>query len=294
MPGVDPYALGDGSYDVWPSWAESSSRFLCESSVFAGVHGFKNPTDLGRNGNFGFHEGLNLGGAVGDPFGFGYQAGIQGVHSDFQGNQTLTNDTGAPQFDQSSRNQIFVTGGLFRRAPEGGLQSGMAADYYHDSYYGTADLVQLRTEWSLVWPTNWEIGFWGAFGVSTDQFQARFNPQTPLNFVLAPKDMYSLFYRRHFTGGGLGRISLGLSGSAELALSGDISVPIGTSWALRNNFTFLLPRRGAAQGGQEDESWAVSLQLVWYPGRSAYDVHRSPYFPLFYVADNSVFLVDHR
>lgn len=262
--------------------------------LFAGVQGFKTATDLGRNGNFGFHEGVNLGGLFGDPWGFGYQAGAQAVHSDFKGNQILSTETGEPQFDDSPRNQVFVTGAVFRRVQEFGLQGGTAIDYFHDSYYETTDLLQLRTEWSLVWPQSFAIGFWGAFGVSREHVHSRLNPETPLNYVLAPKDMYSVFYRRYFTGGGEGRVSLGLSGMADVLVGAELSIPLGTSWALENNFSYVLPKHGASSGGQMEESFAVSIQLVWYPGRSAYDVHRSPSYPLFNVADNSVFLVDHR
>ena len=284
----------DGSFWASPQPWSVSDCAPRDVYVFAGVQGFKGATDLGRNGNFGFHEGVNLGGLFGDPWGFAYQAGAQAVHSDFKGNQAQTTASGEPQFDDTNRNQIFVTGAIFRRELDGGLQGGTAIDYFHDSYFESTDLVQLRTEWSLVWPTAFEIGFWGAFGMSRDQIQARLNPQTPLSHVLAPKDMYSAFYRRYFTGGGQGRIWLGLSGLSDVLVGADLSIPLGTSWTLENNFGYVLPKHGTSSGGQMEESFAVSIQLVWYPGRSAYDMHQTPSFPLFNVADNSVFLVDHR
>ncbi len=295
VPGYATYNAS-GSENFWSGpqpWTISDSMPR-DFSVFAGVQGFKGATDLGRNGNFGFHEGFNLGGLFGDPWGFGYQAGAQGVHSDFKGNQTLNSGSGEPQYDDTARNQVFVTGAIFRRVLDGGLQGGTAIDYFHDSYYETTDLMQIRTEWSLVWPAAFEIGFWGAFGVSREQMHARLNPETPLNYVLSPKDMYSLFYRRYFTGGGQGRLWAGLSGMADVLVGADLSIPLGTSWALENNFSYVLPKHGTSSGGQMEESFAVSIQLVWYPGRSAYDVHRTPSCPLFNVADNSVFLVDHR
>jgi len=283
----DHYGWDQARAGFSPSW-------LSELSLFGGVHGFKTPTDFGRNGNFGFHEGCSFGGALGDPFGLGYQVGIQAVHSNFEGNQTLATSTGVAQFDHSSRNQVFFTAGLFRRALNGGLQGGTVVDYVRDSYFASADLTQIRSETSLVIPGHGELGFWGAYGVGKDHVEARLNPQTVLNYVLGPRDMYAIFYRRYFSGGGQGRVWAGLSGMGDAVLGGEISVPIGTSWALENNFTYLLPKRSAASGGQQDESWAVAIRLVWYPGQAAWSVRQGAYFPLFGVADNSVFLVDHR
>jgi len=74
----------------------------------------------------------------------------------------------------------------------------------------------------------------------------------------------------------------------------DGTVPLGTSWALDNNFTYLIPKQGRGTDGQREESWSVSIHLVWYPGREARNVFNDPHHPLFYVADNSWFLVDRR
>ena len=260
-------------------------------SIFAGVQGFKGASDLGRNGNFGFHEGVNFSGPLGDPWGIGYQAGMQAVHSNFKGTQTLTTDGTT---DNGSRNQIFFTGGLFHRAHCGGLQGGVVVDYFHDNYFEATNLTQLRTECALVAPDCGEIGFWGAFGVGKDQVEARRNGQTLFNRWLTPTDMYAAFWRRYFSGGGQGRLWVGVTGMRDVVFGGEIMVPLGTSWALENNFTFLSPRQGRATGGQAEESWSVALQLVWYPGRCAQSVRQSPYFPMFTVADNSVFMVDHR
>lgn len=272
-----------------PQYIGIPTDWIDHVALFAGVQGFKGPTDLGRNGNFGFHEGVSLAGPLGDPWGFGYQLGMQGVHSNFRGTQPL--EAGQIDPDGSSRNQVFFTGGLFHRPACGGLQGGTVVDYFHDSYFEDFDLVQIRTEAAWVVPDWFEVGFWGAFGTNRDQITKRL--QDPFTF-LTPKDMYSIFYRRLFSGGGQGRLWLGLSGNSEVGFGGDIMVPLGTNWSLENNFTFLVPRRGAAAGGQIDESWAVSLQLVWYPWRSSRCVRQSPYYPLFNVADNSVFLVGRR
>jgi hypothetical protein len=125
--------------------------------LFAGVHGFKGPTDLGRNGNFGFHEGLNFGAPLWDLWGYGYQAGFQAVHSNFAGNQAVQTDL-LPRFDAADRNQIFFTAGLFKRPLGTGLQTGVAFDLFYDSYYDRSTLYQIRSETALVLGDLREIG----------------------------------------------------------------------------------------------------------------------------------------
>jgi hypothetical protein len=257
-------------------WAECTSRWLNRFNYFAGVHGFKGPVDQGLNGNFGFHEGLNWGAPLGDPWGIGYQVGVEAVHSNFSGDQVA----GARRND---RDQVFVTGGLFRRPSCGGLQWGVAFDLLHDSYYDKADMAQIRTELSLVRPDRHEVGFWGAFGINDDDLLAR---------AVEPIDVYALFYRRHFSGGGQGRLWTGLSSQGDALFGADLTVPLGTSWALENSFTYLLPQEGRGTAGQQNETWAMMVRLVWYPSREARCVIKDPYYPLFGVGDNGSFLVD--
>ncbi len=257
-------------------------------SFFAGIHGFKGPVDLGQNGNFGFHEGLNFGGPLGDPWGFGYQLGAQTVHSDLTGFR-VDPSNGGP-LDTNGRDQIFFTGGLFRRAICGGFQGGVVFDYVHDSYYDKADLQQIRSETAFVSPNRmWEIGYWGAYGLNRERFVI---PTRPNEFVLLqPNDIFAVFYRRHFSGGGQGRLWAGATGAGQGIIGGEATVPLGTSWALENNFVYVIPKTSAANGGQAEEHWSVSINLVWYPGRAARSVFKDPFHPLFGVGDNSALLI---
>lgn len=252
-------------------------------TLHAGVHGFKGPTDMGLNGNFGLEEGLGTSGPLGDPWGIGYQVGVNVVHSNFSGFQTLG------EFSGSDRNQVFLTAGLFRRPVCGWWQWGLVFDYYHDSYYDTADIEQIRSETSLRLGDCREIGYWGAYSVGRGRFNGVVEAE---DFTLKPTDLFSFFYRRKFSGGGKGRLWAGFTGDGDGLLGGDAVVPIGTSWALENHFTYLIPNEGDANGGQSEESWAVAIRLVWYPGRSAACEIQDRYHPMFYVADNNVFLVD--
>ena len=258
--------------------------------IFDGVHGFRGPTDLGQSGNFGFHEGVNWSAPLGDPWGFNYQIGFQGVHSSFAGSLLMPGGQTSP-LAPVNRNQVFVTGAVFRRAYGRGIQSGVALDYFHDSYYVNSDLMQIRSETAFVLSDLREIGYWGAYGVSRDTIA---NIGQLDGRLLDPTDLFAFFYRRHFSAGGQGRIWAGLSGNGDVVFGLDGTVPLGTSWALDNNFTYLIPKQGHGTDGLREESWSVSIQLVWYPGREARNVFNDPHHPLFYVADNSWFLVDRR
>lgn len=249
-------------------------------SLFAGVHGFKGPTDQGQNGNFGFHEGFNFGAPLGDPWGLGlgYQLGMQATHSNFSGDRV----NGIRRGD---RDQIFFTGGVFHRRPEGGLQWAVAYDHLHDAYYETFDLGQIRAELTWVRPGDREFGFWGAFETRRE---------TVANSTLEPNDMFTFFFRRYFSGGGEGRTWTGFTGNSDVLFGGDIRVPLGTSWALENSINYLLPNESRGAEGQSQESWGVSIQLVWYPGRQAACVRNDPFYPVLGVADNSSFMADLR
>lgn len=257
--------------------------------VFGGVHGFKGPTDLGLAGNFGFHEGVNWGAPLWEPWGYGVQAGVQALHSNFLGNQAVVVGP-LPSIDPADRNQLFFTAGVFQRRMESGVQGGMAFDVYYDNYFGKSTLYQLRSETALVFAEVHELGYWGAYGVSKDSIQGI----GQFDSVLEPTDVFALFYRRRFTGGGQGRIWAGMSGGGDAVFGLDGTVPLGTNWALDNNFTCLFPKHGRGPGDVPQESWSVSIHLVWFPGRASRPVVSNPYHPLFYVADNSWFLVNRR
>jgi hypothetical protein len=261
-------------------WSQCASQITRKVTFFAGAQGFKGPVDQGANGNFGFHEGLNMGMPLGDPWGIGFQAGVQAVHSNFAGDQVV----GARRND---RDQVFFTTGLFRRPACGGLQWGVVFDFLHDAYYDSADMAQVRAELSLLKVGCREIGFWGAFGVNDDDLTVGQNTSP-----VEPVDVYAIFYRRHFSGGGQGRVWVGLSNDSDTLFGTEFTLPLGTCWALENNFTYLLPKEGRGVEGQQAESWSVMLQLVWYPGRQARCATTSPYHPLLGVADNTWFLVN--
>jgi hypothetical protein len=260
--------------------------------IFAGAQGFTGPPNRGSGGSFGFHEGVNWANEMRLPCRpcydswFSGQLGFQAIQSNFSGSDITTED----------RRQFFVTGGFFRRV-DWGLQGGLVIDYMHDEwYFDQIDLAQARGEFSWVFPCHDELGIWFTQGISsatsTSTFTTTPNLISTATDSWSPTDLFAMFYRRQLEGcNATGRIFAGFTGASDGLVGADFNLPISENWALRSDFTYLIPSEGQSTGGHIEESWNVGLTLVWYPGcRSArsFDYHR----PLFNVADNGTFMID--
>jgi hypothetical protein len=256
----------------------------------AGVQGFTGPVNRGEAGSFGFHEGVNWGAPV-PCFGgsLGMQVGLNATHSSLSG----------ADFTDEIRNQIFLTGGLFRRV-DWGLQGGIVFDYLSDDWYASYDVTQLRAEVSWVFPCAHELGFWFTASMNEDTALSEFNAANVGmngNEVFEGTDLYAFFYRHRLSQyeGGVARIYAGFTGDSDGLIGADISLPLTCDLAIETGFTYLIPEEpgGGAGLGHAEESWNLAISLVWYPGaRSAY---APDYFsPLFNVADNGSFMVGRR
>lgn len=261
-------------------WGYRTPPWIHHFSLSVGVQGFKGPVDQGVNGNFGFNEAIDWSAPLSRNSLVGYQVGVRAAHSDFEGDQVQRLRTG-------DREQVFLTAGLFRRAPCGGWQWGVGYDYLHDHYYyGGVDLGQIRTELSWSHCNLWDVGFWSAIGTTDD-----YGSDQP-TLRLEPTDLFAFFYRQHIACGGEGRIWAGFTGEGDGLVGADLTVPLGRAWALQTNFNYLAPNSQSRLEGQMEESWGVAFSLVWYPGHDSRCELQSPYHPFFRVADNSVFMVD--
>jgi hypothetical protein len=294
-------SCGDGCGDCgYPCFTPGFCWGPRNLSIFGGVQGFKGPRDRGRNGNFGFNEGINWGAPLGDPWGCGYQLGFQALQSNFSGNQvgfgSVANTTNAAE--TSDRHQYFVTAGIFRRA-EYNLEWGVAFDLMHDTYYQNADLKQLRTEVGWWFTPCCEIGYSGAYRLTSDTITNSFGRN--IDGKLDPTDQFVAFARHVFENGGEGRIWAGATGDGDGLVGADCWIPLGNGFALQNSFNYLSPKlfrgnaadstTGVQTGGEINESWNLSINLVWYIGKNAQDVASSCYRPLLPVADNGQFMV---
>ena len=261
-----------------------------EHSLFIGPTAFKGPLDLGRNGNFGFNEGVNFAGQFGRRLGLGflglgYQVGANFVQSDFYGNQVNG-------VQSKGRDQQFVTAGLFRRARRRGWQGGAVFDYLHDNYYVKYNVGQVRAELSYLTPCGHEFGFFGAFAVRSGHGNVN-NPAGAFAFTQGFQTIsyYNMFYRYNLPNGTWGRLWGGASGTSGGMVGADFRMPLANNWDLNGMFNYLIPGAGSGVNGQSQEGWGMGMNLVWYPGRPFNGVHNGYYRSLFNVANNGLMFV---
>lgn len=253
--------------------------------ILAGVQGFKGPLDQGHNGNFGFHEGFNVGGHVWLTKCMSYQFGGTWTQENFHGSRTLGS------YRDETRQQIFGTAGLFIRADSClPWQGGVVVDWLHDEYVVEYNVGQIRAELSRVGCFGNEFGFMGAFRIKEDNVNlgtGEFQGVATLQTV----DQFCLFVRTHFDNCGEGRLWGGATGDGDGIFGGDYRIPLSDSFLLQGNFNYLITRNGDDEG-QRDEAWGISLELVFQPfcraRRSMSDRNR----PLFNVADNARLFVE--
>jgi len=242
-----------------------------------------NPQVLSGSGSFGFYESLNWAMPIPGFQCLGGQVGFRATHSNLSGAE-FTNDT---------RNQAFVTAGLFRRV-DYGLQCGVVIDYLSDAWYRDADLLNVRGEMSWVTGGTRDIGFWFSSGTKVASEPSVLGPLENWEST----DLYAFFYRQTY-GASLdceARIFAGWSGQSDGLIGGDLRVPLTDTLALETSCSYLIPQQGVGQGvnaGHAQESWNLGIGFVWYPGRRW--GHDNPYYrPLFPVAHNGLFMIDRQ
>ncbi len=250
-----------------------------ELTFNVGVQAFKGPLDDGRDrGNFGIHEGFNIGGRMSWlPFpNLGYQVGYQATHSQLHG------DASAATAD--AHTQQFATIGLFHRKPVG-LQYGVVYDVLQDERQVNADFSQLRGQISITNPRGNEFGF---------TFMSHMNDTLINNTTFQAVDQYLLFYRMHGHDGGEFRFFGGVDSDSKGILGGDIDVPLNKRWSLQTGFTYLIPEEDNDGIGSTEEAWNIGTNLVWHYGSRAKRCYKGQFRPMFNVADNGSLMVDDR
>ena len=264
-------------------WKHNTAQYMWENfHLFVGPQGFKSPTDVFQDGNFGMHEGLNWGMPVWDDIGLGYQKGFQALQSNWNGG------TGSGVANHY-RSQIFVTAGLFHRPIAGkGFQGGVAIDYLNDNYYAKTNLTQLRYELSYLGPWHNEIGFFAtqhldqSTGISPFTFQ-------PTTFQAT--NQYNVFVRRNFASGANARLWGGLTADRDGIVGGDATIYLSDRWAVQSAFNYLIPKQNSAIPATLREDLALTINLIWWPGYRTPASRYNPYRQLFNVADNTTFLI---
>ena len=254
--------------------------FIDATTLYGGVQGFKNATNRGQDGSFGFHEGFNWGGPsyFMPAWGMSAQLGAQIVHSNFNG----------AEFTTDNRTQYFVTAGLFKRSRYG-MQGGLVFDYLKDEWYFNLDLGQVRGEISWGWPTGTSLGMQFATSVADDSDNSRLANQIDVVQDWRTHDWFTAFYRHRGPRQGEWRVYAGATTDSDGLIGVDLKIPLAGTFALEQSFTYLIPDEPTGAGGHREEAWNISLNLVWYPGRAVNGIswwHR----PMFDVADNGTMI----
>ena len=258
-----------------------------ELTFSAGVQGFKNPLDgpddaVRDRGNFGFNESVSLSGPMSWlPWkSVGYQIGYRSTQSQLHGSSIGST--------ADSHTQHFLTAGLFRRKPVG-LQYGLVYDFFQDERIYRSEFGQLRGLISVTNPKGLEWGFQFATGVKDATLEgAQIGTE-----LFEPVDQYLLFCRKkNPCGAGELRLFGGVTGDSKGVFGGDVDIPLGDRFSFQSGFAYLIPEDEALGVGGEEEQWNLGMNLVWHYGKRAKQSYRSPFRPLFNVADNGSFFVD--
>lgn len=260
-----------------------ASSWFEQLTIFGGVQGVKGPANRGRGGSFGFHEGLNWGMPLPyfDRYGWSGQIGFRATQSDFSGSR----------FTSSSRNQTFVTAGIFRRA-DWGLQGGIVFDSLRDNWYYDIEVEQVRGELSFALNTTNSIGFWFASNNSEDVAVSQVFDEF-LSETWSTHDLYALMYRGKITAysPGITTIRAGFTGDSDgfVNIVSDIYLPC--NWSIQPSFSYVAPDNPRGRGGSIEEAWNIGISLIWRPWASGCGGCSNYNRPLFDVADNGTMVV---
>ena len=227
----------------------------------AGVQAYTGPLNRGGTGSFGFHEGFNFALPLFCTDCICGQIGALWTQSNLDG----------CLISEDERNQTFVTAGLFHRA-DWGLQFGVVFDYLHDEWDYELDLGQVRGELGWRYCGCHEVGFRFASGVNEGFSQFNQIAAEGDEFVLEQissavevNDTFAFYYRRQFACGGQGRLFGGFTGNQQGLVGADARVPLNACWSLAADFLYVVPSEENEIANFTEETWNVSIGLVWTP-----------------------------
>jgi hypothetical protein len=258
-----------------PCWLDGFGGILFNGEYFIGAEAhselgtFRQERQGSEDCGFGFYGGGNFGAPL-NWLTCGFlsgQIGLNSIHSDLGG-----------QTNGDVNNQLFVTGGFFRRV-DYGLQGGVVADFLDQDWNFDPRVVQIRSELSYAFPNRYSFGFRAATGVQDfDDPQSRiFDRQTV--------DWYRFFSRHGLCNGGYTELNGGWTEGGQGLLGADLDVPLGEYTAVKSGFTYVF-----TDDAHDFDGWNIFVGVTLRPrGRGWYDhYHR----PLFDVANNGTLIVE--
>ncbi|MDG1874276.1 MAG: hypothetical protein P8J27_10225 [Mariniblastus sp.] len=284
---------GRGGCPPGSCWITGLGQLFYHGEYFGGATSFRSQLfdapgtttgDLANDNSHGFYGGVN----VGLPLCrlscglFSGQVGVRAVQTNFNGSE----------FSPSSRSQMFVTAGIFRRV-DYGLQAGVVADILHEEWFSDSDLVQIRGDLGWVSPSGSTMGFRFATNVQDDVNSGIFNGNPFAGLVQSTENTYRFYYRKDCELG-YGEGFLGWTDSNQTILGMDYDMSLGDRLALQAGFTYYLNDDGVpagtnVQGGNAAEAFNVFVGFAFRPRGVAH--YRSYDRPMFSVADNGSMLI---
>ncbi|TWU02074.1 DUF6666 family protein [Neorhodopirellula pilleata] len=287
--GCDTYACDTAcEIDCFPLFLPILRIDWNRFEFFWGTQAYHNPmndpatgaTTQTDSGSFGFHQGFNEGRNLRPWLGadlaaqFGLRATQSNLHDE--------------DFTNESRNQIFLTGGLFRRV-DYGLQYGVVLDYLNEDWYYQADLLQLRGELSWMMSCH-NFGFHWMAGVNDQNVTTRVFNEAGAVFngtaTIDASNQYRAFYRHFFASTGEWTTYIGGTDDDHFIVGSDMDIPLKSGFSMQINSTYFAP----GSDGLVDhvsEGWNLGMSVVYRPG-ACHPANRYRR-PLFDVADNGSF-----
>ncbi|QEG22416.1 DUF6666 family protein [Mariniblastus fucicola] len=280
-----------GCPDDTPCWQGPLGRALRSGSYFFGATAFQHPaytspvgTDLVQDSNFGAYAGFNLGiplcrlfcGRVSGQF------GMRSVQTNFGGSDVT----------EASRDQLFITAGLYRRV-DYGLQAGLVVDVLAEEYFTESDIAQLRGELSWAYPNGGAIGFRFTSSQQDDTSLGIFDGTRFSGLTTTTDEHYRFFLRKVLSTGGWEEIFAGWTGNDHFAVGADFDIPVSQFMALEAGAAYYLndteaPNSNLGSSRIED-TFNIYVGFAFRPQGVAY--YRSYDRPLLPVADNGTMII---
>ncbi len=254
----------NGCGDRPPCWLDGFGGILYGGEYFIGSEahagiGVRNQQFEGRDEcGFGFFGGANFGAPL-NWLTCGLFSGQLGINH-------VSSNLGGRQFG-AVNNQLFVTGGFFRRV-DYGLQGGLVADFLDADWNFEPRVVQVRSELSWAYPEGYTMGVRYTKGVQdyVDPNAQQFNRET--------LDAYRFFSRHPLCGGGYSEINGGWTRDGQGLLGGDVDVPMTDCVALKSGFTYVF-----TDAESDFDAWNIFVGITLRPsGRCWYDSYNRPMF----------------
>lgn len=277
----------DGCCDCVGTWRDNTEVFIGGDAV-ANIGDFP----VGGFGNsFGIVSGFNTGFAIGNARVRGQFGASYGAY-DFKGR-------GFGAEADSLEEQIFLTGGVYKRADLNGGESVSWALAYDglvtDNWGANASEIEVgQVRYLAGWAFNEcnEFGIWGTFN-TTEDIATIAGRGTPTVRAMKQANAYwkhnsafgadTMLYIGAMDNADVGDWVFGLTGRA----------PMSHSASLYGNFSYVTPSVNTGTVGDTEDTWNVAFGVVFFSGGKAVspDVAGNEGLPLLPLANNSSLLV---